>query len=149
MKRTVFDESRDMRIADEVTDRSAMCRAQHCPNRWSVDLGRGRLCGFHAWSEPHLWPRITQEQLDAQIARALYAQAARAACQPLSRSDKRAILAGLSAVKNHAPGKPSKAWAQALRQREMQGERLSRMQQQMWRCAVVEHQDEEDQRHAA
>ena len=40
-----------------------MCRAEGCPNRWSVNAeGRHNLCSAHAWSSPHLWPMVTQEQ---------------------------------------------------------------------------------------
>lgn len=141
MKRTVFDESRDLRIADEATDRTSKCAARNCPNAWTVDAGHGRLCSWHAWSEPHLWPRITQEQLDAQTTRALYAGAGRAPGHPLTRADKNGILAALLGLHTHAPGK---AWAHELQQREKGGDRLSRMQREMWRCAVVTRREEEE-----
>lgn len=63
---------RDKAIADQFNAGEVgytpdlMCRAQGCPNRWSIDAeGRNKLCSAHAWSDPHLWPRITQEQMDA------------------------------------------------------------------------------------
>lgn len=98
MKRTAFDESRDDRIATETAvDRRFMCIATGCPNRWSVDAGKGRMCSAHAWSEPHQWPSVTQEQLDAETDWARYAAAERPAKAPLSASEKVGILRRLRA----------------------------------------------------
>lgn len=41
--------------------RELMCSAHGCPQRWSVDGSKGRLCSFHAWVQPHEWPRITED----------------------------------------------------------------------------------------
>jgi hypothetical protein len=66
------NQRRDQRIADDsIADRALLCIAGGCPNLWSVDAGNGRLCSAHAWADPHHWPQITQEQLDAQADRAL------------------------------------------------------------------------------
>lgn len=93
MARKAFDEARDQRIAnDSATDKSLMCCAMRCPNRWSVDAGNGRCCSAHAWSDRHLWPQITQEQLDAETERAVYAAAPRPEAKPV---DKRAATQAL------------------------------------------------------
>ena len=43
---------------------SVMCRADGCPNRWTVNTeGACRLCRAHAWAPTNLWPLITNEQL--------------------------------------------------------------------------------------
>lgn len=137
MKRTAFDESRDQRIAEEATDPSLHCAARGCPNRWSVECQAGRVCSAHAWVEKHHWPRVTQEQLDAQLDRARYADAARPPPQvrPLDLADKRAILRRLPTV---CAAKRGREWAVALRERELRGERLTPTVRQMWRSVLRE-----------
>lgn len=44
-------------------DRSLMCRANGCPNRWSVQTGDVTACSYHAWEDPKEWPRITEQLL--------------------------------------------------------------------------------------
>lgn len=137
MKRTAFDESRDQRIADDATDPSLQCAARGCPNRWSVECQAGRVCSAHAWVEKHHWPRVTQEQLDAQLDRARYADAARPPPQvrPLDLADKRAILRRLPAV---CEAKRGREWAMDLRYREMHGEPLTLAARHMWRSVLRE-----------
>ena len=45
--------------AVEKPDTALSCSAHGCPLPWSVEGGKGRLCSFHAWSEPDEWFRIT------------------------------------------------------------------------------------------
>lgn len=47
--------------ADKTASNELSCSAYGCPLPWSVDGSKGRLCSFHAWSEPHGWPRITAD----------------------------------------------------------------------------------------
>lgn len=37
------------------------CHAGGCQQVWSVDIGNGKLCSYHAWAESKEWPRITEE----------------------------------------------------------------------------------------
>lgn len=75
MRRTAFDDRRDQEAADDhyIADR-LMCRAEGCPNRWSVAEGmigegiRG-LCSAHQWSDPMQWAAVTVEQQRRMMAR--------------------------------------------------------------------------------
>lgn len=118
----------DQRSAEEVVaGRELMCGAEGCPHRWSLDAGSGRLCSFHAWAPSHLWPRITQERLDAMADRALRAQRQEQMPQPrpVSFAEKRAILAQLRDAAS-APKKTGRAtWAREILSRAKEGERIS------------------------
>ena len=140
MKRqSSFEQARDRRIADDVStdDASArllMCAAVGCPNVWTVS--NGRLCSAHAWSDPHAWPRITQEQIDAQTERALRntIDSQQPAPAPLSLAQKAALIRRLRGL-FAAPRDPL-GWADALRNRERDGEPLSAVQRAAWREAL-------------
>ena len=75
MKRTTFDSSRDQRVADEHTVSSKLlCRADGCPNRWSIAEGQfgdgiQGLCSAHAHADHHDWPAVTQAEQDAAFER--------------------------------------------------------------------------------
>jgi len=57
-----------------------MCRVDGCPNRWSVHReGWKPMCSAHAWSDPHLWPQITVEQVQIVEQHRLYGAAREAA----------------------------------------------------------------------
>lgn len=56
----------------QAAESKLMCTAHGCPNRWSVDAGKGRLCSAHAWIPTKDWPAATQQQLDAQADRAAF-----------------------------------------------------------------------------
>lgn len=119
MKRNTFDEMRDQTIASEKADRALMCRANGCPNRWSVETdGRFRLCSAHAWADQHRWPQITQEQLDAETERALR-KANPPAPQPV---DTAAVMRELRDFQC-GQGDP-KGWAKRLMQRHEDGEAI-------------------------
>jgi hypothetical protein len=117
-----------------------MCSALGCPNRWSVDAGKGRLCSAHHSVDdyPHLWPQITQQELDLALDRAQRPQPLPA--MPLTRADKTAILLRLQAAINHLrtpfDQRDTKAWARDLQAREDQGARLTKAQRDMWRTAL-------------
>lgn len=137
--RTYSSRARDQRVADDVEqDRTLMCQASGCPNRWSVDAGKGRLCSAHAWAERHQWPQITQEQHDAETARALAAAAGPArTIRHFSQADKRKVLQGLRRALG--PRENPREWAHRLREREQRGEQLSQAQRDMWRSVLGAH----------
>lgn len=141
---------RDLRIADETPpERSLMCAATGCPNRWSIDRGNGKLCRWHDASPSHRWPAITQEQVDADADRIRAAGMDRPAPVPVDRA------AAVQALRDFrlGPNGDPRAWARALQRREEAGEKLSVAQLQMWRDAL-KHQpalaeEEEDDRWTA
>lgn len=144
MKRYTFDERNDPREASSaIDDRSLMCQAKGCPNRWAVDFGEGRLCSAHSRSASHLWPQITQEQLDAETDRA-WQRSQRfepPPVPPMSRADKRAALSHLASVGAQLGRINPRDWAHALRDRERAGERLTDLQRKSWRSVIGTHQD--------
>jgi hypothetical protein len=115
----------DQRVADDVVaGQELMCSATGCPHRWSVDAGSGRLCSWHAWSDPHLWPQITGEQLDAMADRARRNESRQYVEQkPLSRAEKIALLQSLREA--IAPRKGRKDWAQRILDRVRDGFRVT------------------------
>lgn len=123
---TYKSRANDQRAANEVFEgQDLMCSAKGCPHRWSVDAGSGRLCSWHAWSEPHLWPRITQERLDALAERAHRAQFQTPEPPPrqMSKAEKIATLQGLRDVA--APKKGKRDWAFRIVERANSGECVS------------------------
>lgn len=48
------------KIKEKVEFDPRSCPAMGCPCRASVDLGAGFKCRYHAWSDPHDWPAITE-----------------------------------------------------------------------------------------
>lgn len=132
---------RDERIADDTfADRALQCVASGCPNRWSVDAGRGRLCSAHAWVSSAQWPQVTQEQLDAETERALQ-NAAPPAPGPVYRDIPRLRheLARLADGMRQARTDP-RAWARSLKDREQRGERLTDAQRAAWRRSLGAHE---------
>jgi hypothetical protein len=122
---TRFNAKRDAAVADAAAaDRHLYCHAEGCPNRWSCDMGKGRLCSWHDRSEPHHWPRITQEQLDAQADRARAAAEPMPQTWPLSRAQKLAILARLRDVVVGRTFDPHR-WARNLQSKRAAGITLS------------------------
>jgi hypothetical protein len=144
------NQRRDKAIAKEVQTGDVgytpdqMCSAKGCPNRWSVDAGKGKLCSAHhsVDDKPHLWPQITQEERDLEVMRAQHQPAPKA--PPLTREDKLAILERLRTVTRRMSGDgpaDPKAWARALMRAEEEGERLTFAQRTMWRAALPEVSD--------
>jgi hypothetical protein len=113
----------DQRVVEEVAaGKELMCAASGCPHCWSVDAGAGRLCSWHAWSDPHLWPQITQEQLESM------ADKARQRREPvtpkaMSRAEKAAAVAALREVA--AKKNPRKDWARRIVERVRNGARVT------------------------
>lgn len=130
--------ARDRRVADDFArDQALMCQASGCPCVWTVDAGKGVLCGAHAWSAQQDWPRITQRLLDDETDRAVYAAAPK---PPAPHVDKAAVLAKFRAfTRAMATGKfdrHPKQWALDLESREQRGEQLSPIQRRFWREAL-------------
>ena len=138
------DAKRDQHLADaDGLDREQMCHANGCPNRWAVDFGDGRLCSAHSRAARHLWPQITQEQIDAETERA-WQRSQRVEpvpALPMSRAEKRAALSRLAAVGAQLGRIKPRDWAYALRDREQSGERLTDLQRKAWRGVIGAHQD--------
>lgn len=104
-----------------------MCKAHGCPNRWSVDLGGGGMCSRHAWVDPSKWGQITREM--ASEASLGYPAAS---VKEYSQSEKVEILRRLQNLGRN----PNRVWAEALREREQSGERLTPFQKSAWREAL-------------
>jgi len=131
---------RDQAAADGVPERTALdCSAAGCPRRWSVDGGGGKLCSAHAWVSPGLWPRVTQELLDADADAARATAAPRSPPRHVSRDERLAVLEALRGVV--ARGTAARQWAVRLQQREQAGERLSGPQRSAWRVALYLDED--------
>jgi hypothetical protein len=144
---SVYSEiKRDKAIANEVEagdkgyTRDLMCCAHGCPNRWSVDAGKGKLCSAHHSVDdmPHMWPQITQQERDMEVLRAQRERPM--PTMPLTRADKTAILLRLQATINHLrtpfAQRDHKKWARDLMRSEEEGERLTQAQRTMWREAL-------------
>ena len=121
---------------DADQDRKTMCQAHECPNRWSV--APQHLCSAHAWSDPHEWPRITDEQYRLMAARQNAPKRDPGEARPVSREE---IQRARDALRAFAAGQQSdpKGWAKRLRDRERAGEHLSDIQRKMWRGVLNEH----------
>lgn len=128
MRRNTFDERQDQRaIEAAASDRTLDCQADGCPNRWSVEIDARRLCSAHAWSDPHLWPRITQEQRDYLADCARRSAGQKADTPRLSDAEKGALLRELRVI---ARGRDAnlREWASRLLERHQGGERLTKAQ---------------------
>lgn len=143
---------RDKAIANEVGmgdvgyTPELMCAANGCPNRWSIDAGRGRLCSAHYAAEdmPHAWPQITQQERDMEVMRAQ--RGPNPPVKPVTFEQKRAILGKLQALVNrHRDDSGNRIWAEDLRHREKthagvleSGQKMTKAQRDMWRAALEE-----------
>lgn len=138
--RTYSSRARDQLVAEDLEiDRSLLCAAGGCPNRWAVDGPVGKCCSSHAWADRHLWPQITQEQLDAETQRALEAAAPPEPkrYRHFSAAEKREVLQQLRRALG--PRENPREWAHRLRDREQRGEQLSQAQRDMWRSVLGAH----------
>jgi hypothetical protein len=114
-----------------------MCFAQGCPNRWSVDMGNGRLCSAHDRAEPHRWPEITQVQQWDETERARLRGEAKAEL-PSRFTDPvrmRAVFRRYAQKVREREQDPLR-WARRLKAREEGGEKLCLMQREAWRNAL-------------
>lgn len=110
-------------------DRSGLCRADGCPQLWSIDAGDGRFCRWHfgVREDAQRWPRISAEQREAATQRA-FEREQRAAPAP---QDKRVALARLSAASaalGSSRPPDQQAWMARLQARKDAGERLGAAQ---------------------
>ena len=109
----------------------AKCFAKGCP-KWPSVFRQGEkgLCSAHAWSKPHQWPRITDEQLDAQALRSAMAPTHHE--EPtftFTPEQRHALLKNAAALTFE--GKPvtdATAWAYVLRARHEAGANLTQAQ---------------------
>lgn len=123
-----------------------MCAAHGCPNRWSIDMGNGRLCRFHDGAEKDYWPEITQAQQWAETERARLRGEAKPVAPPLSDVQKTRILnRARNVFAAMAEQKDPKAWACKLRDREQAGEALNERQRTAWRAAKIDEPVSEEE----
>lgn len=106
-------------------DAGLMCDATDCPNRWSRDMGSGRLCRFHAASPRHLWPLITHEQQEAVTDRARYVPPPLVHLTHEEKADAVTKLRAAAARLRDGDGVNRFAWAVALQNRRAAGLPLS------------------------
>lgn len=127
---------RDQRTADAAAgdDRSLMCSAHGCPNRWSVDIGR-RMCSAHYHADPIEWPSVTEQQLWAETDRAAANAFPPSPVAPLTLEQKQEVLARMQEMGRRLP-ESLKAWAYRLRDREQAGEKLTLFQREAWRGVI-------------
>lgn len=131
---------RDLAIANEVnTERTLMCIASGCPNRWTVDAGSGRLCSAHAWADAKQWPSITREQQAREADRAMYGSTTR---RPVRTVSKAEALEKLATLRINEPKDPLD-WARKLKARDEAGERLTPAQREMYQAALRRNQTPE------
>lgn len=124
---------RDLAIANEVnTERTLMCIASSCPNRWTVDAGSGRLCSAHAWADAKQWPSITREQLARESDRAMYGATTH---KPVRNVSKAEAMEKLETLRINDPKDPLD-WARKLKARDEAGERLTPAQREMYQAAL-------------
>lgn len=130
-----FTEQFARKIEIEHDTRDLRCRANNCPNNWSVSITH--LCTAHAWVDALHWPRITQDQQNALTQRQNEKRFESAATKasPLTSMDKKRLLRGMMDLKPSADGR---AWARKLKAREEAGEKLNLVQRKMWREALHE-----------
>ena len=118
-KRSVFDVSRDQRIADEtpqgpVREISSLCTEPGCQSLWSVTNDRGkRRCRAHAWPDPDP-PTVLTSTLVAQVRE----QTARLKAQ--QSSDPQRWVQGLAQRENLTGAQ--RAMLQAVAARAARGE---------------------------
>ncbi len=102
---TYRSKAADRRVEDDThADRALMCSAHCCPSRWSVEGPAGRLCSRHAWSDPRLWPQITEELVQASAEAALRRAAAQGRPQHAAARQYRLTLAEKRALLHKAAG---------------------------------------------
>lgn len=129
--------NRDRKTTDETAvDKALMCAAHGCPNHWSSDFGHGRVCSAHSRGGSSDWPRITQQVLNAEVDRARYGAANRAAqpkAPPTSEERKAIALRMREALSDPRAGR---AWAYHLRERHLAGANLTQAQIEAYQTAL-------------
>lgn len=129
--------------AEEQDYNRLMCSANNCPMEWSVNTGTP-LCTFHAWADKQEWPAITDRLITKAALGTLpsfrklaekYEQSS-ASTGLVTLEEKQAILLELKKLVQGFGRQDPKAWAHKLRERERNGENLSRVQRDAWREAL-------------
>lgn len=124
-------------------DSSLMCAAHGCPNRWSIDVGHGRVCSAHAAADPSRWPEVTQTQQWDETERArLRGEPQPPAPAPRRTTDPARLRVLLRRYADHVRAREQapKRWAWKLKAREeADPHSLNDAQRAMWREAL--HQD--------
>lgn len=126
---------RDIKRLEEdlSAEKSLNCAAHTCPNPWSVDGGKGRLCSAHAWSDPQEWPRVTASLVDALVRKNEVLK------KPLKVFTRQEQLDAVELLrKTFLFDADKKAWAKRLKQRELNGENISTYHRNLWREALRE-----------
>lgn len=129
----------DRRIAeDEQAERTLMCSAHGCPNRWSVDGPSGRCCSAHAWAPSSRWPAITEEQQRAADQRAFERTQRKAWPESMQRPRPATDAERAAMAKALQGGMKARGvqWAKRLLVREERGDDLTQAQREMWRDAL-------------
>lgn len=125
-----------MSVIEFDKERALRCRANDCPNNWSVSReGHPPLCQHHAWAPMWEWPRITQQLID----RLAYTEDVPPTIAPhVTVADRSAILKRLRAVmvEKMDADKDPKAWARRLRDKHASGEKLNLNQIRCYRNAL-------------
>jgi hypothetical protein len=125
------------KVEDDLdAERSLMCQAHECPNRWSV--GMSNLCSAHAWADPARWHEITNDQLRLFAAHQNAPKRQTRPVDTLTYAQKKKVLEGLIST-TKSQWQEGKDWAHKLKQRENDGEKLSQIQRKFWREALHEH----------
>ena len=139
---TYARQRRDERTADDALGSGARlrCQAHGCPNCWSVDAGSGRCCSAHAWVGRHLWPQVTQEQLDAETNRARAAMGGTQSGPAYTRDPARLAKALVALA---SPKEDGLLWAKRLQWYEEKrggrlrsGQLMTQVQRDIWRRAL-------------
>lgn len=107
--------------------RELMCIAHGCPNRWSVDAGNGKLCSAHAGVDSSKWGQVTRDM----AARSLDPET-ETVIRKVTDDEKLQILRKLQNI----GVKENRLWAEALREREQRGEKISAFARECWRDAL-------------
>lgn len=116
-------------------DRTLMCTAHECPNRWSVNFDRP-LCSAHARAEFADWSYVTNQELQKFAANQQEKKPAFRPTHNLTSQQKAKVVKELAALLRAKPD--PKAWAHSLKNKEQNGEKLSILQKSMWRAALRE-----------
>jgi len=119
------------------TESNLSCQAHNCPRSWSVAIGGSKLCSAHAWADPIDWGAITSRINSARISRNMGYQEP---MEPMTPDEKRYVLQRLAGSLKSP--KDYKAWAHRLKEREERGDRLTAVQQQMWRSVLKVRDDQ-------
>lgn len=130
----------EVKTTDKPSEQNlSMCQAHGCPNRWSINDEKGRLCRWHRNADPMDWPKITT-QLKLGMAPTSPVPPERQAF-PQDVERRKEIMQGLRAT--FGGGGLNKDWAYRLKAKEEAGEPINVAQKAAWRAALRYRNDEE------